>query len=540
MPLPNASSNATKVSDSGSLKVDALVEGHKWGGTQGNGVTLTFSFPYVSGGAVFLGSGGQGDYSKLNENLATYHYGLDATEQAAVRSVLQTWGSVANIKFQEVSDTAAAVGDIRVAFTSATSSSGSTSTWGWAYAPNGSFPMAGDIWIRSTITSAEWKVGSSNFTHLLHETGHALGLKHPFDDSPVLPASLDSDQYTLMSYTSHPHSTYRSIITNTDGSLTLKFPTITPDTPMVYDIAAIQYMYGANMSYRTGNDLYTFDPDTPFFRTIWDAGGNDTISVSNFTKGCIIDLQEGHYSKITIEPEPLPSGIKWKTPPQQPTYDGTDNLAIAYGCIIENATGGSGNDTLIGNDYNNKLTGGPGNDTLIGGGGIDTAVYSGNRSSYKVTRSGTGMTVSGGGDGSDTLSEIERLAFYDVRVALDLDGGAGTAAKLLGAVFGVTAVSNKSYVGVVLGVLDSGVGYQDLMSAAINVAGAKTPQQIASLLWTNVVGSTPTQEQSQILTNALSSGMTPGQLGVVVADTALNQQHINLVGLSQTGIEYVV
>src|SRR5262249_56694422 len=49
----------------------------------------------------------------------------------------------------------------------------------------------------------------------------------------------------------------------------------------------------------------------------------------------------------------------------------TNNLAIAYNVTIENAIGGSGNDTITGNDANNTLWGGPGNDTLLGGIGND-------------------------------------------------------------------------------------------------------------------------------------------------------------------------
>jgi Ca2+-binding RTX toxin-like protein len=44
---------------------------------------------------------------------------------------------------------------------------------------------------------------------------------------------------------------------------------------------------------------------------------------------------------------------------------------------------------------------------------MDTAVYSGPKSAYSITKTGAGYTVSGGGDGTDTLSGIERLQFSD-------------------------------------------------------------------------------------------------------------------------------
>ena len=49
---------------------------------------------------------------------------------------------------------------------------------------------------------------------------------------------------------------------------------IVSSTPMVYDIAAIQYLYGANMNHNSGDTTYSFDPDTPFIEAIWDAGGH--------------------------------------------------------------------------------------------------------------------------------------------------------------------------------------------------------------------------------------------------------------------------
>jgi serralysin len=45
--------------------------------------------------------------------------------------------------------------------------------------------------------------GAEGFEVLLHEIGHALGLKHPFEDGVTLPASLDNENNTLMSYTSN-------------------------------------------------------------------------------------------------------------------------------------------------------------------------------------------------------------------------------------------------------------------------------------------------------------------------------------------------
>jgi serralysin len=388
MPSPTTSGPTSIVNDTTSLTINALIYGVKWGGVTGTGVTLTYSFPWTSSGATTFAS----NYSAYDEPNASYHYGLSAIQQAAARSALQSWANVANARFLEVPDTSSNVGDIRVAWTSA-----DERWWGWTYLPNSYRPCGGDVWISTGVTDTDWLAGSYNFESLIHEFGHALGLKHPFDDSLILPTSQDSEQYTVMSYTAHPHGLFVRV--TYDGSYyTWNLFIVRPDTPMLYDIAAIQYMYGANLSYRTGDDVYTFDPNTPFIRTIWDAGGIDTISVANFTKGCIIDLQQGHFSKITIESDST-AGIDWITPPPTSTYDGTDNLAIAFGCVIENATGGSGNDTLWGNDSNNALDGGAGNDVLLGGGGDDTLLGG---AGNDILYGGRGNDICVGGDGIDT------------------------------------------------------------------------------------------------------------------------------------------
>ena len=545
MPSPSSSSSTSRIDQSASLSINALLSEDKWGGATGTGVTLSYSFPWTSSSsAVFSGHNGTGDYSSRNEQNASSHYGLNTTEQAAARGALQSWASVANIVFDEVADTSTNVGDIRFAWTSAPRlNSSNEPAWGWAGYPDSYWPSGGDIWIStlsSGATSSDWSAGSGNYVSLIHELGHALGLKHSFGGSPVLSGSQDSDQYTVMSYTNHPHSLFIRVTHNANGSVSYRSYNVQPDTPMLYDVAAIQYLYGANLTYRTGNDVYTFDPNTPFLRTIWDAGGTDTISVSNFVKSCVIDLRQGQFSKVTIESDST-AGYNWNSPPPQPTYDGTDNLAIAYGSVIENAIGGSGSDTLIGNDAHNRLEGGGGNDTLDGGAGIDTSAYGSSRASYTVARTATGFTVSGGADGSDTLTNIERLQFSNTFLAIDLAGNAGTTAKILGAVFGASSLSNKQYVGIGLSYLDAGMSYQDLTQLALNArlgAGFSNAAEV-NLLYQNLVGVPPSAADLNFWTGTLSSGQfSQASLAVMAADDNLNTTNINLVGLAQTGIEY--
>lgn len=111
---------------------------------------------------------------------------------------------------------------------------------------------------------------------------------------------------------------------------------------------------------------------------------------------------------------------------------------------------------------------------------------------------------------------------------------------MIGAVFGAEHVNNAGTVGIGLDLLDDGMTYEELAELAIEAAGLDTPQEIVVRLWTKVVGSPPTTQQAQPYIEALNNGMTTGELGVLAAETDLNAMNIDLVGLSNTGIEYIV
>ncbi|MCX7172687.1 MAG: hypothetical protein NT159_01875 [Proteobacteria bacterium] len=138
-----------------------------------------------------------------------------------------------------------------------------------------------------------------------------------------------------------------------------------------------------------------------------------------------------------------------------------------------------------------------------------------------------------------TVSSIARLQVAGSNLAFDLDGNAGIAAKLLSVVFGPSSVSNAQYVGACLNYLDGGMSYANLAQIALDAAGATTPEAEAKLLWTNLFGSVPTTAQLAPILDMLNGGTyTPTSLAIAVAESDLNANNIDLVGLHHTGLQY--
>ncbi|MBH2033804.1 MAG: M10 family metallopeptidase, partial [Pseudomonadales bacterium] len=334
MPSPTDATPGSYIDLSGNNLIDSLVAGTKWGSGAGTYASLTYSF-FVSGQSYYATN-----YSDDNEYLAAYV--LSIKQQTAITNALQKWSTVANLTFSQVSDSMTSTGDLR--FSGYVNMPNDVAAW--AYYPSQS-PSGGDTWVGPSTAEETPTPGTYDFMTFTHEIGHAIGLKHPFESEPdnnnTLPAAYDDVRYTVMSY----NNSYD----------------FEPTGPMLLDIAAIQYIYGKNLAWQTGNNTYKWAADARIFETLWDAGGTDTIDASNQTRGVGINLNSGEFSSIG-------QGIY--------SYDkGTyinNCLNIAYGCTIENAIGSNFNDTIIGNAVANILNGGTGNDTLIGGLGNDTYV----------------------------------------------------------------------------------------------------------------------------------------------------------------------
>lgn len=280
---------------------------------------------------------------------------FSSQQRVALARDLQLVSDVANLSFVEVPDAgaAASAGNRRVSFYNVNSSA--VPFWGAATnTSEGAAIMGADTAVNLWRANQQggWNIGESNPRKLMHELLHTLGLDHPGpyngDSADYESQALfqqDSNQYTVMSY-------WAASVTGADhvGDGVTWFAS----TPLLYDVAALQQLYGANMTTRTGHTVYGFNAtaDRELFNlslhpnavfTIWDAGGRDTLDLSGFATPARIDLHQGAFSDAGQL---------------------TANISIAFGAHIENAAGGGGDDVIVANELQNRLSGGGGGDVF--------------------------------------------------------------------------------------------------------------------------------------------------------------------------------
>jgi len=337
----------------------------------------------------------------------------------AVRMALALWADVASIRFDERPFSGGSLNYTNEAsmlfgnYRDAGDGAGAFMSGSGKRSFDGSHKSSdADVWINlntHSLTSVGY--GGFHFETILHEIGHAIGLGHPGDYNAG-PGEVivyaddagyreDSRQYSLMSY-------FEEWNTGAD------FKGNKPSTPMLHDIAAVQRLYGANFSTRIGDtvygsnatadrDVFNFDINRAPVLTIWDGGGIDTLSIANIAApggvfhGQILDLRQGAFSS-TVAFDAAGNGVLLD-----------DNIAIAFGTVIENAIGSPGNDGIVGNEVANWLVGGGGDDTLFGRegddrleGGIGKDWLEGGIGHDIVDGGGNDDTMYGG-DGNDLL-----------------------------------------------------------------------------------------------------------------------------------------
>ena len=375
-----------------------LNSGRSWTGS-----TFTFAFPTSASGLYSQGE-------------AAAFRAVNYTQQPLFLQALLAWDDLIPQSFQQ---TSAASTYIEFGFTTANIS------YAHAY-----FPTNGSAWFQTGSDVSTASIGSYGFTTILHELGHALGLDHMGNYNGAgtwTPSSFqDSRVLSLMSYFGPSGGIRSSEIMNADWTAANGHD-YSPQTPMLNDAMAIQAIYGISTTTRTGDtvygfgsnitgtaaNLYDFTLNSIPILTLFDSAGTDTLNVSGWSTPSYIYLEAGIYSSCN---------------------DMTNNIVIAYGCLIENAIGGSGNDVLTGNAAANWLEGGGGNDildggagndslvgglgydTLTGGAGDDTAVFAGSFASYSISYNAANISysISGASTGTDVIFGVELFQFSDV------------------------------------------------------------------------------------------------------------------------------
>ena len=268
-------------------------------------------------------------------------------------------------------------------------------TAGFSFYPGTYYDYEGDVFLSNDFNKTPELFGlePSQYGRLTiaHELGHAMGLKHPFEGNVRLTEGINDDtNHSIMSYTSV--NDYVPKLSFSSDKIYMDYIKIEPEFYSIYDIAALQSIYGINTKTNIGNDTYKLKYTDNSIITIWDAGGIDTIDLSDTLGSSSIDLREG--SLNSADQYSLSSVIKlyqdiaiqngksqhnaWIASEITNLYNGgnlytgKNNLGIATGTIIENIFTGKGDDIVTDNSVDNTINTSLGDDKIyLGNGGVD-------------------------------------------------------------------------------------------------------------------------------------------------------------------------
>ncbi|QDL90929.1 protease [Paroceanicella profunda] len=377
--------------------IDGLLSGLKWAGTQ-----LTFSFP--DSADAYSAS-----YSGSPQALDFAAFGTQ--QSAVVRAILDQYDAVCGLSFVESTGASAGSADMRFALSD-------DPTTAYAYYPSAA-EEGGDVWVHNGVpdwadTDVYAAPQSGNYAYhtFIHEIGHAIGLKHGHSggagNSTTMLATWDSMEYSVMTYRSYQNDPLQGGYSNETWGYAQSL--------MIYDIAALQTMYGADYTTNAGNTHYRFNQATGemfidgegqgmpganrIFRTVWDGGGRDTYDFSGYSTDLAVDLSPGQYADLDRGGSAQRAYLGDGHYARGHVFNALDIGGDGRG-LIENAIGGRGNDQVWGNEAANILNGMAGRDSLFGGAGNDRLIGGSDRD---ILHGGEGNDGLYGGAGNDDLT----------------------------------------------------------------------------------------------------------------------------------------
>ena len=294
--------------------------------------------------------------------------------------------------------------------------------------------------------------------------------------------------------------------------------------------AEFQSLYGANPS----NEQFVSLLYTNALHRPADAGSlgywiNQLASGLQTRAQALVNFSESPENKASVLPS-IANGILYA--------NATQAAGLAKG---QSFTGAAGNDTFLGTVGNDTFNGGAGNDTINGGAGLDVAVYGGTRASHTIVN-GAALTVSGGNDGTDMLTNVERLRFDDTALAFDTSGNAGQTYRLYQAAFNRTP--DKGGLSDWIRGMDTGMSLQKVANGFIGSAEFKglvgsnsSDTQFVDLMYANVLHRAPDQSGYDYWLGQMQGGITRETVLIGFSESPENQAA--LVGVIQGGIEYM-
>jgi serralysin len=386
--MPNAT-GSINVAATTDTELNSILSGVRW-----NGDIISYNFPTLASyypANYTTGSNAPGDFP-------TGLVAASASFQVMVGIALAQYAAVSNVTFSGASSSGPS--NISVARSTLLGPTNGSPNFGWGFKPD-SIQRGGDAWFAGSTTDIgdSYVLGRGTFRYVMHVLGFSMGLKRTDLTGGLggpMSAAHDFQDYSNMSNREYLGGAASVNTRETFGAA---------QSLMMYDILGMQTMYGANYTTNGGDSVYTFNPLTGemsingvgtgapganrIYRTIWDGGGTDTYNLSNYTTNLNIDLTPGGRSTFSTAQLAIVNTGNGLT-----ATGNVFNALLFNGdtrSLIERAFGGTGNDTILGNQADNVLFGGAGNDTLSGAAGGD------------YIDGGIGRDVLNGGDGNDVL-----------------------------------------------------------------------------------------------------------------------------------------